>query len=397
MGNVANSVSLIKHKYAWLILFVSLVTSSFFLSSELIGLPRGEKQVTDVLVGIDVAFDNVGEIEMLVDEICEYTNLMVIGSTGITFNVSKLNEVCQYVVDKGLRFMIYMHPQADPAEASLQKQWVTEAKAQWGESFIGLYAFDEPGGRQLDNSNPRVFYDSAANFTDAAGKFTGALSQEFLQYWIKEIINKDLPLFTSDYALYWFDYEAGYDTMFAEFGWNYSRQLNVALCRGAASVLNKEWGVMITWTYTQPPYLESGRRLYYDLVFAYENGAKYILVFDTNGNYTHGALEGEHLEALKQFWQYAKHNRRIANPFDKRVAYVLPKDYAYGFRGPNDKIWGLWEADDFSFRISTELGSLLEEYGSKLDIIYDEGLGFNNIKYYHELIFWNGTRLRFID
>ena len=60
--------------------------------------------------------------------------------------------------------------------------------------------------------------------------------------------------YTSDYALYWFDYKAGYDTVFTEFGWNNSRQMDIALCRGAATVKGKDWGAIITWTYDQPPY-----------------------------------------------------------------------------------------------------------------------------------------------
>ncbi len=108
-------------------------------------------------MGVDVAFDNVTEIKLLVDEISPYTNLIVIGSTGITYDVAKLDEVCQYVVDKGLSFMIYMHPQDTLPELGFREQWVTDAKTRWGESFLGLYAFDEPGGRQLDNSTYRVF------------------------------------------------------------------------------------------------------------------------------------------------------------------------------------------------------------------------------------------------
>lgn len=71
------------------------------------------------------------------------------------------------------------------------------------------------------------------------------------------------------------------------------------------------------------------------------------------------------------------------------VAFVLPKDYGYGFRGPDDKIWGLWEADTFSFKISYRLGSLLEEYGTDLDIIYENNLKLDD--FYREYVFWNGT------
>ena len=197
------------------------------------------------------------------------------------------------------------------------------------------------------------------------------------------------PLFTSDYALYWFDYKAGYDVVFAEFGWNYSRQLNIALDRGAATIQNKDWGVMITWTYNNPPYIESGAELYKDMILAYNNGAKYILVFDTNKNYTQGILKDEHLEALRQFWNYTKKNPRTTQALSERIAFVLPKYYGYGFRGPNDKIWGFWEADALSLEISHHLGSFLEEYGTNLDIIYDDDIKYSEL--YSKYIFWNGT------
>ena len=117
------------------------------------------------------------------------------------------------------------------------------------------------------------------------------------------------------------------------------------------------------------------------------------MVFDTNKNYTHSILlhDGKRLDALKQFWQYATDNPRPSEPPSDRVAYVLPKAYGYGFRGPDDKIWGLWEADNFSFQISTEAGSLLDTYPNRLDIIYDDGLETNNTYGYSKLIYWNGT------
>ncbi|MDH5375394.1 MAG: hypothetical protein OEW95_06230 [Candidatus Bathyarchaeota archaeon] len=255
---------------------------------------------------------------------------------------------------------------------------------------MGFYAYDEVGGWQLDHHEYRAVYD-ADNITHAANQFVYRMSQ-ILRWYTRRYTNEtSFPLFTSDYALYWFDYKAGYDVLLAQFGWNYSRQLNVALCRGAANMQNKDWGVMITWTYDEPPYIESGAELYDDLMLAYNSGAKYTAVFDTNKNYTQGILEEEHLEALKQFWQYVQHNPRNSDPISDRVAYVLPKDYAYGFRGPNDKIWGFWEADAFSNELCNNLGSLLEKYEAKLDIIYDDGLESNNTYGYSKLIFWNGT------
>jgi hypothetical protein len=236
-----------------------------------------------------------------------------------------------------------------------------------------------------------MLVEKADNYTDAANKYVEQLDI-VLKVGFKDYMHsEDLPLFTSDYVLYWFDYRARYDVLFAEFGWNYSRQLNVELCRGAATVQNKDWGVMITWTYNNPPYIESGEELYNDMVLAYNNGAKYILVFDSNSDYTQGILKEEHLESLKKFWNYINHNPQTPDALTDRVAYVLPKDYGYGFRGPNDKIWGLWEADALSNDICTNLNNLMKQYETKLDVIYDDKKEPYNISMYSKLIFWNGT------
>jgi hypothetical protein len=262
-------------------------------------------------------------------------------------------------------------------------------KSKYSEKFLGLEYEDELGGSQLDSWEYRPVLE-AENYADAANQFAGSingyLNMQILPF---SPFPSDFHLFTADYALYWFDYKAGYDVVFAELGWNYSRQLNVALCRGAATIQSKEWGAMITWTYDHPPYISSGAELYEDLIYAYENGAKYMIVFDSNKEYTEGILEQEHFEALQQFWEYARANPIKINQSGDRVAYVLPKDFAYGFRGPEDKIWGLWEADAFSFEVSESLSKLLEQYGSKLDIIYDDGLELDRT--YSKHVFWNGT------
>ena len=196
-------------------------------------------------------------------------------------------------------------------------------------------------------------------------------------------------MFTADYALYWFDYKGGYDVVLAEFGWNHSRLLNVALCRGAASVQGKDWGAMITWTYYDQPYIESGEELYNDLVLAYQSGAKYIVVFNYPKVSTYGILEEEHLEALKKFWNYISRNPEKHGTIKGEVAYVLSRDYGFGFRSANDNIWGLWEADELSKRIWYDVNNLLDTHGSRLDIVYS-GPEFNNAikNRYNKLIFW---------
>jgi len=343
----------------------------------------------DVFVGVDAAYANVESIKSLVDEVKSYTNFFVIGSTGITLNIAKLNDVCQYISDSGLHFATFMHTTKNTTTPFNQSEWISYARQRWSNHFLGLYTYDEPGGHQIDRDNPFMVITEADNYSDAADKYV-----ENLTIVLSEFKFQDFPLMTSDYALYEFDYRAGYDLVLAEFAWNHSRPLNVALCRGAAAMHGKEWGVMITYTYDSPPYLASGPEIYNDMVNAYQNGAKYIVVFDyakdPATNSTHGILQQEHLDALKQFWQYIKEHPRTNYTADDRVAYVLPKDYGYGFRGPNDSIWGFWEADNRSGKIWNDINGLVEQYKPRMDIIYEDDLEYSTFKY-SKLIFWNGT------
>jgi hypothetical protein len=372
------------------LLVVPIIVSYGFLAND-----QTKKEPLDIFVGIDAAYEDMEEVKQLIDETSSYTNLFILGCTGITENFipipggitenfTKLNEMCQYIYDKDMYFIVYREHVAP------QTEWLEEAKAKWGDRFLGFYAYDEAGGWQLDLQELRVV-EYAENYTDAANQFVDVMSRILYWYTLSYTNSTRFPLFTSDYALYWFDYKAGYDTIFAEFGWNYSRQLNVALCRGAATMHDRDWGAIVTWTYDNPPYIGSGKELYRDLILAYKNGAKYIIVFDTNENYTHGILGKEHLEALKRFWHYVQNNPRNSFPIGDRVAYVLPKDYAYGFRGPDDKIWGFWYADAFSDELCHKLGEMITKYEFRLDIIYDDGLEPNNTYGYSKLIFWNGT------
>jgi len=339
----------------------------------------------DVFVGIDAAYDNVESIKSLVDEVKAYTNFFVIGSSGITLNVTTLNDVCQYLNDSGLHFTAYTHT----TNEFNQSQWISDAKQRWGSYFSGLYTYDEPGGHQIDHDNPFMIVEEASNYSDAANKYVTDLNSILSEY-----KPHDLPLITSDYVLYEYDYRAGYDIVLTEYAWNHSRQLNTALCRGAATMHNKEWGVMITYTYDTPPYLASGPEIYQDMVTAYQNGAKYILIFDyakdPTTNVTHAILQQEHLDALKQFWQYAKEHPRTNNTVNDRIAYVLPKDYGYGFRGPNDSIWGLFTADDQSSTIWNDANTWVEQNQPKIDIIYEDTLQYGTFNY-SKLVFWNGT------
>ena len=95
---------------------------------------------------------------------------------------------------------------------------------------------------------------------------------------------------------------------------------------------------------------------------------------------------------MSNFWNYTKQNPR-SNVLSERVAYVLPRDYGYGFRGPEDKIWGRFEADALTNQICLDINKMLVQYGTRLDLIYEDGLLPNNpVKATsNEIIFWNET------
>jgi hypothetical protein len=291
-----------------------------------------------------------------------------------------------------LYFIIYVTSAYSTGANSLKIAY--GAKVAWGNNFLGIYAGDEAGGKQLDTpktpgSNPLNFFtpqQTPTNYSEAETQFVNLQSS---------ILNSisggaNLPLYTSDYALYWFDYKAGYDTVFTEFGWNNSRELDIALCRGAATVQGKDWGAMITWTYNQQPYIENGNQLYRDMKLAYDNGANYIVVFNSDGN-GNAILGTDKFNAMQQFWRYVKTNPEPNNAPSSRVAYVLPDSYGYGFRGPNDSIWGFWQADNFTSTLWANINSAMKQYGNKLDVIYADQSFSNYTTMYSKLLFWNET------
>jgi hypothetical protein len=198
---------------------------------------------------------------------------------------------------------------------------------------------------------------------------------------------------TSDYALYWFDYLGGYDAVLAQLGWNHTVEQDIGLVRGAANLQNKSWGTIITWKYTQAPYLASGQEIYDQMRLSYECGAKYVVVFNYADDMTgpYGTLQPEHFRALERFWRDT-----VQNPFvwhgtvKAEAALVLPKDYGWGMRKPDDTIWGLWSADSTSGQIWTQLQSKLQQYGSKLDIVYDDP-AYPVAGKYSNIIYWNQT------
>ncbi|HKM59864.1 MAG TPA: hypothetical protein VJY36_03235, partial [Candidatus Bathyarchaeia archaeon] len=222
-------------------------------------------------------------------------------------------------------------------------------------------------------------------------------------FFVKDILQGDSGLgdlkaagvttFTSDYALYWYDYLGGYNVMFAELGWNCSVAEQIALVKGAARLQDKEWGAMITWTYdNEPYYLDSGSEIYNQMLTAYEAGAKYIAVFNYpyNNGSLYGALTNDQLIAMQSFWDDI-HQKQFPDLSGPDAVLVLPENYGWGMRNPNDTIWGFWLTDDKTMQIAITTSALLSQYRIGLDIVYaDPQYPVGNIGYQH-IYYWNQT------
>jgi parallel beta-helix repeat protein len=390
------------------ILFSAFI--SYHVLSAGISAPKNEAKDSPFYVGVEFGYGNVSDCKLLVDKVKNYTNLLVISSTSITQNEGLLNETCNYAFSAGLHLAIYFPQSYYSGSSNPPYIWAMKAKETYGQYFLGSYVYDEAGGEVLDraqgavslyptyNSGPQV---SAIDYKSASNNFVASAHNQMdsFLYCAKTV---GTSVITADYGLYWFDYKAGYSTVLAEFGWGNDRQMAISLCRGAATAQNKDWGAIICWeAHTNGTgRMESGAALYQDLVLAYDNGAKYGVIFDYAGKdsvsnqdlpnpYRYGILTDDHFSALENFWNYIQQNLDKHGSIKADSALVLPQYYGFGFRSVDDKIWGLDQADNWTVKMWNDTNNLLSEHGGGLDIVYSDPEFQSTIdKNYKDIIYW---------
>ncbi|MGD6806951.1 MAG: hypothetical protein ACQCN4_08340 [Candidatus Bathyarchaeia archaeon] len=439
---------------------VVVVTNGFFTTKD------------PFYVGVTYGGSSVQDAELLIDKVKDYTNLFILQGP-LQHNNSAIDVIGNYAVNSDMNFMVYLGMNSIP----LGTNWLASYDGRWGDSFLGVYAIDEPGGKMLDGQtsliekstgtwwtknadgsiygynqkfgctltymqngtvkmenrdNTLPFYDlfyypngttaggsrdKYFNYTISVLRDTSNLKYTYDELWnaypiqrpevaeqyytdfvsfevnqTRHFQNTTLNVITADYGLHWYDYQSGYDAILGEFCWNESVTQTIASVRGAANSYGKDWGVIITWKYTQTPYLASGDEIYEQMRTAYENGAKYIVIFnyakDMNGPY--GTLQDEHFAALQRFWtdvnsQNIKHEEVKAD-----VAFMLPSGYGSGLRRQDDVVWGLWAANETDNQIWLNLQNALSKYGEKLNIVYEDS-AFPVAGKYSQVIYWNQT------
>ena len=390
------------HKYVVpiAVLLIVLISITLFLTLK----PPKQIQTRTFYVGVDYGYGtDFSQLKALVDKVKDYTNLIVVGSVLLSFNKTALDESCDYIYDSGLSFIVLFTTFTEYIVGGFSRNytifdWATQAEQKYGNKFLGIYRFDEPGGNQLDDGKYMLINDTALNYAQVAQDYVGILS--VLVHYYATLANTTsepvLKIYTSDYGLYWFDYQAGYSTIFAEFVGNESRQRIIALDRGAAQSFNRPWGVIVTWKYDQPPYLESATELYSDLSLAYSAGATYAIVYSypniTTSDY--GTLTQDDFNALQKFWNDIHTNPGQYGSNSAEAAFVIPADFGFGFRSATDTIWGLFPADNYTLTptIWNDTQILIADYHNRLNIVYDDpeiiGSTLNN---YTRVFYYNQT------
>ena len=344
-----------KHAILAAVLLIVLISVALLLTFNMFSKKAATRPF---YVGVEFAYGNqFSQLKALVDKVKNYTNLFVIGSVTLTFNRTALNESCNYLNSSGLNFIVlitslfnYNSSNGYPPNSNIF-DWIGNATQEYGDRLLGIYRFDEPGGDQLDDAQFQLINDTSLSYAQVAQFYVGNLSL-IVHYYATIAERTSVPvlkIFTSDYGLYWFDYEAGYNTVFAEFVGNESRQIIIALERGAAQSFNRPWGVIITWKYDQSPYLENSTELYADLSLAYSAGATYAVVFSYPNITAYGTLTPDDFEALQTFWTDIHTNPEQFGSAPAEAAYVVPADFGFGFRNADDTIWGLFPANNYTY------------------------------------------------
>ena len=384
-------------------------------------------------IGVAFTGNATEQAKILIDKVKDYSNLFILdsGRNPISANQTKVEEVCSYAVSKDLAVIVNVGIKDasntsdwgwfwnQPSLDAIKERWTQ----MWGDKFLGIYYNDEPGGVQLDASWRQFYNYVGENLTKIDFPAAQSLYEVYLkllayvdngtkptpddyeleaQFFIEQVIMRDpgienltaadITTFTSDYGLYWWDYMGGYNVMFAELGWNVSVPEQIALVKGAARLQNKTWGAMITWKYEAPPYLADPDEIYNQMLLSYQSGAKYIAIF--NYPYTdqddYGTLTEAHLAMMQKFWKdittfkFADLSRPIA-------ALVLPKNFGWGLRNPNDTIWGFWLTDPRTSQVARSTVMLLDYYGCNLDIVYNDPIFSIDHGHYQHIYHWNTT------
>jgi hypothetical protein len=380
-----------------------------------------KSQESAFYLGVSFNGNTTAEGKLLIDRVKSYTNLFVLQSFSISRNETAIYEILDYATNQGLNIIVNLLSSANQSDWYWQFEVFKSAKQRWGDRFLGAYYGDEPAGLQLDynwtdffntygdffanNASRSQLHQVYAKLEDAMANGTKPQDYDleadvFFNYFkldhaFADLKSAGIKTFVSDYTLYWFDYVVGYDVVLAQFGSNSSYVEDIDLVKGAAHLQNKEWGAIITWKYSEPPYLDTGEEIHRQMLEACKAGAKYIIIFNYPqlGDNPYGVMQEEHFKALEGFANDVMATAKLRTISDESQAdavLVLPRNYGWGMRRPDDVIWGFWPPDEKSAHIWDVFCKLILQYNIRMDIVYDDP-AFPVVGRYSHVYYWNQT------
>lgn len=424
-----------KQKTIVTIILIIIITSSTVLFVQ----SNTKNKEASVFVGVSYCGDSVSEAKQLINKVKSYSNLFILHSVNLQRDFKSIDEIGDYAIASGMHFIPYFGTYIEATLSvwldSAKQRWGDQLLGVYysdelaGKILDDYYEFTNPdtgdtimktryGDIVVEKTNGvTIHYELDGNINlyeptnNGEGWYTtyypnGTITfkqsgvkasttyqqllnarpfkndEEIVQYFLTRkqdgftFLKNTTTVFSSDYAAYWYDYKAGYDVVLAQLGWNNSLNQQISLCRGAAAMQEKEWGVIVTWRYTTPPYLDSGEEIYKQLKTSYECGAKYFMLFnfyEENSSNQYGTFKTEHFNALKRFWRDVVQNDNIIHGEVKADSVlILPKNFGGGLRWREDTIWGVFKHNETSGKIWDLTQLALNTYGYTLDIVYDD-------------------------
>ena len=130
------------------------------------------------------------------------------------------------------------------------------------------------------------------------------------------------------------------------------------------------------------------------MMTSYEAGAEFIIIF----NYPqiednpYGTMTEEHFIILEEFWIEIN---RLSNLEEKAeiikpdVVLVLPRNYGWGMRHPDDRIW-FWGPDEKTLQIWEFSRELILQHGLNMDIIYQDSQ-YSDLDQYGTIYYWDNS------
>lgn len=156
------------------LLIILLITSYLFLNT------KNAESSKEFFFGVSCGSGTTQEAIDLIDKVKNYTNFIIINNWDITTNQAALNEICQYAVAADLSFIVFFDY---VIFGDWHENWIETAKDRWNDYFLGIYVYEEPGGKQIDTGLFDEFnhgergrmYENVTTYSQAADVFVNEL------------------------------------------------------------------------------------------------------------------------------------------------------------------------------------------------------------------------------